>query len=242
MRYSHRLIRVRSPKVNWAVAATLITILVGVVVLFGVSNLNIADFGASFLTSLVRVSVSYVVALGIALTLGFVVVGAGWGEKILLPVLDVLQSFPSFALLPILLVYFGRGLISLSIVLILEMIWPILFAIITNYKGLRSDIFEAAQIFGATGSKRWVHVVIPAILPAIVTGSIVAWGEAWEAVIGAEIIVNNGGLGNFFSQLDPTSQRGLTLVAITGFLLMLFVINKLIWLPMLESVTRYQSE
>lgn len=220
----------------------LITILVGVVALFGVSHLSIGDFGLAFGTSLVRVSVAYVFALLIALSLGFLVVGFGWGEKILLPILDVLQSFPSFALLPLLLIYFGRGLISLSIVLILEMIWPILFAIITLYKGLRSDILEAAQIFGARGAKKWTAVIIPAIMPAIVTGSIVAWGEAWEAIVGAEIIVNNGGLGNFFSQLNPESQQGLTLVAITGFLLMLFVINKLLWLPLLETATRYQAE
>lgn len=220
----------------------LATILTGVIILFGVSHLSIGDFVNSFVTSLIRVSVAYVFALAIALFLGFLVVGSIWGEKIFLPVLDVLQSFPSFALLPLLLIYFGRGLISLSIVLILEMIWPILFAVITLYKGMRTDILEAAQIFGAKGAKKWTAVIIPAIMPAIVTGSIVAWGEAWEAIIGAEIIVNNGGLGTFFSKLDPTTQSGLTLVAITGFLLMLFVINKLLWLPLLTRVTQFQSE
>lgn len=211
------------------------------VALFIIFRIDLSVFLGDFWLSLTRVSIGYVIALLLALVLTLVTLQTAISENILLPILDVLQSFPSFALIPLLAIYFGRSHTSVIIVLSIAMIWPILFATISAFKGIKPDLAEAATIFGAVGWKRLWYFTLPAISSGIVTGSIVAWGEAWDVIIGAEIILRTPGLGQYFSRFGETASIR-PLLAIGGLLLIIYLINKLLWLPLLTQVTKYQNE
>lgn len=221
--------------INLAVTAVIMA------VLFTIFRVDLAVFLADFWQSLTRVSIAYILSLLLALTLTLATLHSTLSENLLLPILDVLQSFPSFALIPLLAVYFGRSNTSVVIVLTIAMIWPILFATISAFKNIKPDLSEAATIFGAVGWKRLRYFVLPAISPGIITGSIVAWGEAWDVIIGAEIILRTGGLGQYFSRFGETASVK-PLLAIAGLLLIIYLINKLLWLPLLNQVTKYQNE
>lgn len=241
MRYTYRYSKLRRNPHHLPVSITLLAIFVTLVVVFRISNLSLAAFLLDFSQSLFKVVLSYVISLALALTLSLITLKNKHFESIFLPILDVLQSFPSFALVPLLIAYWGVGLFPVVFVLVTEMLWPMLFALIGTYKNIRQDLADAATICGATGLRRLWYFTLPALLPGLTTGSIVAWGEAWETVIGAEIILFSPGLGLFFSKID-TSHAGLTLVAVTGLMFILYIVNKLIWLPMLEHVTAYQTD
>lgn len=242
MRYIHHLKILRKKPAILGLLLSLALVLVLFVVVFRISNLDIASFVESFSLTLAKVGISYVISFLIALALAFITLKTKTTEKLFLPVLDVLQSFPSFAFLPILILYFGKTLTTLLVILTIEMIWPLFFAIVGGFKAQREDLSQAATIFGATGLKRIFAFTLPAVMPAIITGSIVAWGEAWEVVIGAEIILASRGLGNYFSRLGTVEQTGILVAAVLGFLILLFIINKLLWLPLLERATAYQTE
>lgn len=242
MRYTYRFASLRRRKNAFFVALQLVLIGLLLVLLFRVTKLDLAFFLASFASSLFVVSISYVLALVISIFLALVTLKNERTEKYLLPLLDAFQSFPSLALLPLLLAYFGKGPASLIIIVTIEMIWPILFSVIGGIKGIRGDLGEAATIFGARGGGRLFSFTIPALFPSIVTGSIVSWGEAWETVIGAEIILSASGLGKYFSQLGETGASGVVFATIVGLIILLYIINKLFWLPILEKATKYQTE
>lgn len=243
MRYSYRIHTLHKRRSLHLFSIILVMLLLALIFLFRVSNLDILSFLFGFLLSLVKISFSYFFALLIASFFTFLVLVNKNSEKIFLPMLDALQSFPSFAFLPLLVALLGKSLISVLIVLTIEMVWPILFSLLASYKGIRQDLFEAATIFGARGPRRLFAFTIPALKPGIVTGSIVAWGEAWETVIGAEIILKSRGLGEYFSTLGGGSGSiDLMIVAVVGLMILLFILNKLLWLPILERVTRYQTE
>jgi NitT/TauT family transport system permease protein len=128
-------------------------------------------------------------------------------------------------------------------VLIIAIIWPILFTIIGGIKNRREDLEEAATIFGAKGFKRLIYFTYPELSPSIVTGSIVGWGEAWEFIIGAELLVNaRVGIGSYLGQLGNNKENLLLVFGILVLMILLFIINKLIWLPLLDKTTKYQSE
>ena len=80
----------------------------------------------------------------------------------------------------------------------------------------------------------------PLSYPSILTGSIVGIAIGWESVIGAEIIVNSSGFGAF---IKTASASGINQAAIAGMfviLIIVFIINRLIWAPLLaESSKRY---
>lgn len=75
----------------------------------------------------------------------------------------------------------------------------------------------------------------------LITGSIIGLGEGWEALVATEIIVESrAGVGEFFTRF--VSSSGITMFGILGFLVCIFSINALIWLPLLAWSHRRMEE
>ena len=242
MRYTHniRMIRKRKHVVTLSALITILTIIL--IIFLGFTTLDAKKFFLGFLDSLGRVIIAYFISLVISLATILIITSSEVMESISVPVLDALQSFPAFALFPLLIIWFGKSSLDVIIILVLEMIWPIIFTLLSSQKQIRGDLVEAAKIFGARGIKYLLYVLLPLLLPAIVTGSIVAWGQAWETIIAAEIIVNVSGVGNYLSVAGQNNQTSILVIGILLLLLILFIINKYIWLPFLNISTKYREE
>lgn len=251
MRYSHTLRTSKrhnilkhrwwSGLISWA---WIIFALFIISLIINYSSLNTGQMFDGFAASLVRTSIAYVLAAAIAIILALLITTSKLMENIFLPVFDVLQSFPSFALFPALVLALKNSPETIIIlVLTITMIWPILFSIIGGIKNRREDFEEAATIFGATGAKRLAHFTIPSLMPTIITGSIVGWGEGWEFIIGAELLVKaNVGIGSYLGELGDSGQNASLAFGIVILLILLFLINKLLWLPLLNRATNYSVE
>lgn len=199
------------------------------------------SFVGDLFASTMRLVIAYFVSLAIAIILG-ITLSRGRIGTVTLPLFDVLQSFPTFAMLPLAVATFGPSETTVIIFLIITVIWPMLFAIISSQKLIKSGWEEAATIYGATGWKRIVYFALPIAAPGIVTGSIVGLGEGWEAVVGAEIIVGlrDHGLGKFF---NGNSDAGhLVFFGVMALLLFIFALNHLVWLPLLEKSHKMLTE
>jgi taurine transport system permease protein len=204
-------------------------------------------FGTVGWTALVeaiaRTTYRLVIAYGVALALGvFIALIVGWLSLIdvLFPIFDVLQNVPSFALIPFFIYFLGYTDLMIILFAVSSITWPILFAVLAAIKSAHKDLSDAATIFGARGFKRISYYLAPLSYPAILTGSIVGIAIGWESVIGAEIIVNTSGFGAF---IKTASVSGINQSAVAGMfviLIIVFVINRLIWAPLLsESSKRY---
>ena len=214
------------------------------ILIINFAHLSVEQLIGGFLVSLVRTSIAYLIALIFALIIALLITANQKFENILLPIFDVLQSFPSFALFPVLVQALRNSpeMVIIS-VLSINIIWPILFSIIGGIKNRREDLEEAATIFGATGFKRLIHFTLPLLFPSIVTGSIVGWGNGWEFIIGAELLVKvNIGVGSYLGNLGENQQDLLLAFGIVVLLLLLFIVNKIVWLPLLQKATEFESE
>lgn len=196
-----------------------------------------SDLGASS----VRLVVAYVISLFLAIVLG-ITLSRGRVGTVSLPVFDVLQSFPTFAMLPLAVHVFGPSDMTVIFFLVVTVVWPMLFAIISSQKLIKTAWEEAATVYGATGIKRFTHFALPVAAPGIVTGSIVGLGEGWEAVVGAELIVGlkDHGLGGFFE--SGGTQGHVVFFGVMALLLFIFVLNHIIWLPLLEKSHKMLTE
>lgn len=214
------------------------------VVLVGVfkTPLDPSQLLVGFLMSLSSVTAAYLISLVLALILGLTAVSSVRVENVLLPILDVAQSFPSFAILPLLVIYFGKTSLSVIAILIIAMIWPIMFSVIAGVKEQRQDQAEAATIFGAKGWKYLAYYRWPMLRPSLLTGSIVSWGQAWDTIVGAEIIAGVMGAGHYLGQLGANGSTSLLLLGIVIYLFLIFAINQLLWLPLLHRYSKYQAE
>ncbi len=184
------------------------------------------------LTSFSRLIVAYSIAVVLA-WISATLFYRGRRAIVALPIFDVLQSFPTFAALPLATYWWGRSDLTVIIFLVMTVIWPIFFSIVSSLKLIKRDWEEAAEIAGLKGAGYIRSFLWPVSIPGLVTGSIIGLGEGWEALVATEIIVGiKTGLGNFFQIFvdNPT----VTALGILGLLILIFSINKLLWLPLLE--------
>ncbi len=246
MRYNHpyhqSLRRSRHPHRLHIASFLYLALAIGL--MFGIFHtpLDAHQFLTGFGLSLYRVASAYAVSLVLALAMALVAVSTKPTEALLLPILDLAQSFPTFAVLPVLVFYFGASSLSVIIILVIAMVWPITFAIIGGVKDQRRDQVEAAQIFGARGWKFFSFYRWPMLRPHIMTGSIVSWGQAWDTIVGAEIIAHVAGAGRYLGSIGDAGNTKLLFLAILIYLLLIFSLNQIIWLPLLHRYSKYQSE
>ncbi|RHW31521.1 ABC transporter permease [Neobacillus notoginsengisoli] len=136
------------------------------------------------------------VPLGIALTRVPKVAG------IVMGILSVVQTFPSFAILAFFIPIFGVGKIPAIIALFFYSVLPILRNTYIGINGLNHDLLEAGRGMGMTGWERIMYVELPLSIPVIMTGIrlstvyLIGWATL-ASYIGA------GGLGDYiFSGLN----------------------------------------
>jgi len=149
-----------------------------------------------------------------------------------------MQNLPSFALIPLFVLWLGYTNIMAIIFAATSILWPILFYMLHALKTENKDKEDAAKIFGATGWKKMVYFSLPVAFPAIVTGSIVGFAIGWESIIGIEIIGLANGIGPFINSNANTNNKGLAL-GLSALLLVVFLINRLVWMPLLKKSQSY---
>jgi NitT/TauT family transport system permease protein len=199
-------------------------------------------FMHQFVNSLTSVTIAYVICLVLGLAIGLLAVTSSKIEAIVLPIIDLAQSFPTFAILPVLVYQFGHSRITVVTILVIAMIWPIVFSVIGGIKEQRRDETEAAIIFGATGWRHLVYYLWPLLRPQIMTGSIISWGQAWDTVVGAEIIAGVAGAGSFLGAIGNQGRVPVLALGILLYLFFIFAINQLVWLPLLHRYTKHTAE
>jgi len=202
-----------------------------------ISNLSTHSLILGLGISLTRLAIAYLVSLVLAIFLA-VLLGQGKLGNFFVPVFDLLQNMPSFAMIPIFILLLGRTDTMAILFAITSMLWPILFYVIGSFRNARTELNEAATLFGATGWKRVIHYLIPLSFPSILIGSLVSVSIGWEAIIGIELIGLNNGIGIFLNSVPP-DQKNVLILGIISLLLVVFSINKLVWMPLLRKSQSY---
>lgn len=223
-------------KSRWHLFATICFVVVPFLFLWVFSQVAQIATGKLFLDVFVsagRLAVAYLIAAVLA-WIAAVAFFRGRGATIALPLFDVLQSFPTFAALPIAVYFWGSSDTTVIFFLVITVIWPIFFSIISSLKLIKHDWEEAAEMNGLRGFNYLRFFILPISLPGLITGSIVGLGEGWEALVATEIISGmKTGLGSFFGAYSTNVP--ITMFGILGFLILIFSMNKLLWLPLLDA-------
>ena len=234
----HRAHRERARRA-WIIMAGVVLAALALAALGYFTSVDWLALGEALLQTLYRLVAAYAIALVFGTLIALLV---GWSAYIdfFFPFFDVLQNVPSFALIPIFIYFLGFTDTMIIFFAVSSIIWPVLFAILTAIKSAHEDLNDAATVFGAVGWRRITSYLAPLSFPAIVTGSIVGIAIGWEAVIGAEIIADTTGFGAFIKGAGASGINSATIAGTLAILVLVFVINRLIWAPLLaESTKRY---
>ncbi|HEY3315923.1 MAG TPA: ABC transporter permease subunit [Bacillota bacterium] len=204
-----------------------------------------AGLGASFL----RLAAAYLISLAWTLPAAYYVASSDRAYGFLMPVFEVLASVPATALFPVIVFVIARraGGMNLAAVLLAltGMQWYLLFNLISGVRSLPADLKEAAQAYGLKGRLYLIRVVLPAVFPSLVTGSITAWGGGWNALIIAEYVVYGGqtftafGIGSLLDQATYQSGNLQQIwLALMSMVLLIVATNRLFWRPLYNLAAR----
>lgn len=222
-------------------SVTILAIPIGILFVVGYfTNAPWATVFSSLGLSLSRLLIGYLLSLIVGAGLALAVGASRLGEKFL-PVFDVLQNIPSFALIPLFIAAFGYSSVMIILFSATSIVWPIMFYSASAILGAKQELSDAAHVFGAKGWKKIPYYLIPLSFPALVTGSIVGISIGWEAVIGAEIIGNTTGIGSFLNSASRGGEERLFTIGIIALLVAVFIVNRIIWTPLLQAARKYNA-
>jgi NitT/TauT family transport system permease protein len=211
-------------------------------------------FLASFNT-LFRLLISYIFALIFSVPIALLITKNERTERILLPISDIVQSVPILAFFPVVVLVFIKlntteG--AVIFILFMAMLWNLVFSMIGGLKTIPKDLLDAAKIFDIKGLNKLRFIIIPAIFPYIITGSLLAWAQGWSLLIVAEALhsyipggtVNNDplGLGSLLVNSFYQGQNTVFLGALITMIILITIINFFVWQKLLHLSERFKFD
>jgi taurine transport system permease protein len=145
--------------------------------------------------SIVRLAVGTAAGIALGIPLGVLVGLSPRAHALLWPILLFFQAIGDIAWLPILLIWFGFSLTTMTIVIVYTVLFPVVLNTALGVRSVPLELHRAAQSLGASRARIVWEVVLPGALPNIMTGLRNGLGYGWRALIAAEIIVGTSGIG-----------------------------------------------
>lgn len=154
--------------------------------------------------SLAVLAQGYLAGIALAFLLTTLAVSTQLGRDLLSTLTAMFNPLPAIALLPLALLWFGLGSGSLIFVLIHSVLWPLALNTFAGFQGVPETLRMAGRNYGLKGPAYVLQILVPAALPAILSGLKIGWAFAWRTLIAAELVFGaasgRGGLGWYIFQ------------------------------------------
>jgi len=161
-----------------------------------------AEDGTLLQASLVtmrRLLMGYAIGLAVGLPLGLLTARFKFCEDTLGVLALGLQTLPSVCCVPLALLWFGQTEAAMLFVVIMGTLWSVIIATDNGVRNVPPIFARAARTMGSKRLHTWLHVILPASLPFIVSGMKQGWAFSWRSLMAAEIyvtILTGFGLGH----------------------------------------------
>jgi NitT/TauT family transport system permease protein len=159
-------------------------------------GLGKGTFIAGTLVSLRRLVIGYGISLGLGLTIGLLIGRIKLLDETLGSLVLGLQALPSVCWLPLAILWFGLSERAIIFVVVLGALFSIILGVDAGVKNTPPIYLKAAHTLGAHGPAIYTQVVLPAALPAILSGLKQGWSFAWRSLMAGELLYFTLSLGN----------------------------------------------
>ncbi|NLT95785.1 MAG: ABC transporter permease [Clostridia bacterium] len=179
-------------------------------------------------TTLYAAVVGLLFAVFIALVLGLLMHKLKIIKTLIYPILVVSQTIPLIALAPVIMIWFGLGLLPKILIVALVCFFPLVINIVEGLANADQDLIELGQIMGASPWVIFRHIQLPSILPYFFSGlKISATYSIMGAVLG-EWLGGNSGLGVYMVRSMHTFSTANLFAAILIVVFLSFGLFKLV--------------
>lgn len=116
-------------------------------------------------------------------------------RKLIEPFLHFIRFIPPLALITLFMLWFGIGEASKTALITYSTLFTVVINTMAGVGAIKEDRLRSARCMGASEVQIMQHVIIPSTIPYIFTGIRLAMGSSFMAIIGAEMISANEGIG-----------------------------------------------
>jgi NitT/TauT family transport system permease protein len=183
------------------------------------------DIPQKVVNSVVLLLKGYGLGLVLAMLFTALAMMSRLGNDLLETLTSAFNPLPAIALLPLALIWFGLGDVSIIFVLVHSVLWAVALNTHAGFRSVSNTLRMVGRNYGLSGPRFILKILIPAAFPSILTGLKIGWAFAWRTLIAAELVFGvssgKGGLGWYIyenkNMLDiPAVFAGLLTVILIG--------------------------
>jgi NitT/TauT family transport system permease protein len=221
-----------------------------------VIQLSLSALPTYALFSVARIAAAYALSLIVAVVYGSLAARSRVAERLLIPLLDTLQSIPVLSFLPPVMVAMVAlfptrqlGLELGSILLIFTgQVWNMAFSVYSTTKMIPRDLIDAARIFRLSWWQRFVQLELPYAAIGLVWNSMMSVAGGWFFLMACEMFVLGNrdlrlpGLGSYLQTAANAGDMRAIAWGVAVMILVIVLIDQLIWRPVIVWSEKFKFE
>ena len=219
-------------------------------------SLNPAALPKYALFSVLRLAIAYIISFIFTLVYGYVAAYHRQAERIMIPLLDTLQSIPVLSFLPGVMIsmtafFPGRQLgVELGSVLLIftGQVWNMTFSFYSSLKNIPTEMREATLVYRLSWWQRFWQLELPQAAIGLIWNSMMSMAGGWFFLMACEMFVLGNrdfrlpGLGSY---LQTAANAGDTRAIVWGLVTMIGVIilvDQVVWRPVIAWAEKFKIE
>jgi NitT/TauT family transport system permease protein len=206
--------------------------------------------------SLMRIAIAYFLSLAFTLIYGYVAAYNARAERIMIPLLDILQSIPVLSFLPgvmlAMVALFPRHQLGVELGAILLIftgqVWNMAFSFYSSLKSIPREMREAAKIYRFNGYQRFTQLEVPYAAIGLVWNSMMSVAGGWFFLMACEMFVLGSkdfrlpGLGSYLQTAASAGDTPSILWGIATMIAVIVVLDQVVWRPVIAWAEKFKIE
>ncbi|MGL4655298.1 MAG: ABC transporter permease [Sarcina sp.] len=219
-------------------------------------SLKISDIPMYMLKSVGRMTGAYILSIIFTLIYGHIAAHNKRAERVMIPILDILQSIPVLSFLPAVLLglmalfpYHNIGIELASIILIFtSQAWNMTFSFYDSTKRMPNDLKEASTVFGLSKWQKFKTLELPFGMIGLVWNSMMSWAGGWFFLMTCEMFTLNGrtyalpGIGSYLQVAANNDNIKALCYGIASLVVVIVLMDQLIWKPLNVWADKFKME
>ena len=208
------------------------------------------------LFSVARILTAYLISLVFAISYGQFAAHNLRAERLLIPLLDTLQSIPVLSFLPPVMVAMVAlfptrqlGVELGSILLIFTgQVWNMAFSVYSSTKNIPRELMEAADVYRLSWWQRFTQLELPCAAIGLVWNSMMSVAGGWFFLMACEAFVLNKrdlrlpGLGSYLQTAANAGDTGAVLWGLAAMIAVIVLMDQAIWRPIIAWGEKFKLE
>jgi NitT/TauT family transport system permease protein/taurine transport system permease protein/sulfonate transport system permease protein len=190
--------------------------------------------------SIVRVIVGFTLSVFIAVPLGIGMAIIPTVNNLAEPFVRIFSPIPGVAWVPLAILWFGLGDEAAIFIITVGAVFPILLNTIQGVRDVDTHLIDAARMMGANRRQVVQRVMLPSLVPYLVTGFRMGLGFAWRVVIAAEMVGVPKGIGYMLTIGRSTGRTEITIVTMIVLGGLMFIVEEAIFAPLERSTAAWR--